>query len=155
MFYIKNFYFCIDKKFHSVYTVYIRYIHRRVSLNIIISNNKDKPIYEQITYQIKMDILNGKLKQGDSLPSIRALAKDLKISVITTKRAYEDLQKEGFIETVAGKGTFISSTNKEVLKEQNFKIIEKKLAECISIAKASNISIDEFKQIIDIIYEED
>lgn len=124
-------------------------------MNIIISNNKDKPIYEQIAYQIKMQILNGNLKQGDSLPSIRALAKDLKISVITTKRAYEDLQKEGFIETVAGKGTFISSTNKEALKEQNFKLIEKKLNECISIAKSSNISIDELKQIIDIIYEEE
>ncbi len=124
-------------------------------MNIIISNNKDKPIYEQIAYQIKMYILNGKLKQGDSLPSIRALAKDLKISVITTKRAYEDLQKEGFIETIAGKGTFVSSTNKEALKEQNFKIIEKKLTECISIAKASNININELKQIIDIIWEEE
>ena len=124
-------------------------------MNIIISNNKDKPIYEQIAYQIKMDILNGKLKQGDNLPSIRALAKDLKISVITTKRAYEDLQKEGFIETIAGKGTFVSSANKEALKEQNFKIIEKKLTECISIAKASNININELKQIIDIIWEEE
>ena len=124
-------------------------------MHIIISNNKDKPIYEQIAYQIKMDILNGKLKQGDNLPSIRALAKDLKISVITTKRAYEDLQKEGFIETIAGKGTFVSSANKEALKEQNFKIIEKKLTECISIAKASNINLDELKQIIDIIWEEE
>ena len=124
-------------------------------MHIIISNNKDKPIYEQIAYQIKMDILNGKLKQRDNLPSIRALAKDLKISVITTKRAYEDLQKEGFIETIAGKGTFVSSTNKEALKEQNFKIIEKKLTECISIAKASNINLDELKQIIDIIWEEE
>ena len=124
-------------------------------MHIIISNNKDKPIYEQIAYQIKMDILNGKLKQGDNLPSIRALAKDLKISVITTKRAYEDLQKEGFIETIAGKGTFVSSANKEALKEQNFKIIEKKLTECISIAKASNITLNELKQIIDIIWEEE
>ncbi len=124
-------------------------------MKIIISNSSDKPIYEQIAYQIRMNILNGDLKEGDILPSIRALAKDLKISVITTKRAYEDLQKEGFIETVSGKGTFVSSTNKERLKEQNFKIIEQKLIECISIAKSSGITVEEFKQIIDIIFEEE
>lgn len=124
-------------------------------MKIIISNSSDKPIYEQIAYQIRMNILNGDLKEGDILPSIRALAKDLKISVITTKRAYEDLQKEGFIETVLGKGTFVSSTNKERLKEQNFKIIEQKLIECISIAKSSGITVEEFKQIIDIIFEEE
>lgn len=124
-------------------------------MKIIISNSSDKPIYEQISYQIRMNILNGDLKEGDILPSIRALAKDLKISVITTKRAYEDLQKEGFIETVSGKGTFVSSTNKERLKEQNFKIIEQKLIECISIAKSSGITVEEFKQIIDIIFEEE
>ena len=124
-------------------------------MNIIISNSSDKPIYEQIAYQIKTNILNGSLKEGDMLPSIRALAKDLKISVITTKRAYEDLQKEGFISTMSGKGTFVSSTNKEKLKEQNFKILEKKLIECISIAKASDISLEEFKEIINIIFEED
>ena len=124
-------------------------------MKIIISNRSDKPIYEQIAYQIRMNILNGDLKEGDILPSIRALAKDLKISVITTKRAYEDLQKEGFIETVSGKGTFVSSTNKERLKEQNFKIIEQKLIECISIAKSSGITVEEFKQIIDIIFEEE
>ena len=124
-------------------------------MKIIISVSSDKPIYEQIAYQIRMNILNGDLKEGDILPSIRALAKDLKISVITTKRAYEDLQKEGFIETVSGKGTFVSSTNKERLKEQNFKIIEQKLIECISIAKSSGITVEEFKQIIDIIFEEE
>lgn len=124
-------------------------------MNIIISTSSDKPIYEQIAYQIKTNILNGSLKEGDMLPSIRALAKDLKISVITTKRAYEDLQKEGFISTMSGKGTFVSSTNKEKLKEQNFKILEKKLIECISIAKASDISLEEFKEIINIIFEED
>ncbi len=124
-------------------------------MNIIISNSSDKPIYEQIAYQIRMNILNGTLKEGDNLPSIRALSKDLKISVITTKRAYEDLQKDGFITTIAGKGTFVSSTNTEKLKELNFKIIEQKLIECISIAKSSGITLDEFKQIIDIIFEEE
>ena len=124
-------------------------------MNIIISNSSDKPIYEQIAYQIRMNILNGTLKEGDNLPSIRALSKDLKISVITTKSAYEDLQKDGFITTIAGKGTFVSSTNTEKLKELNFKIIEQKLIECISIAKSSGITLDEFKQIIDIIFEEE
>ncbi len=124
-------------------------------MKIIISNSSNKPIYEQIAYQISMSILNGDLKEGDSLPSIRALAKDLKVSVITTKRAYEDLQKENFITTVSGKGTFVSSTNKERLKEKNFKLIEQKLVECIAIAKASNITLDEFKEIVDIIFEEE
>lgn len=122
-------------------------------MEIIISNSSDKPIYEQIAYKIRMDILNGALKEGDSLPSIRALAKDLKVSVITTKRAYEDLQKEGFISTVSGKGTFVSCTNKERLKEQNFKIIEKSLTECIFIAKAYGITLDEFREIVNIIFE--
>lgn len=122
-------------------------------MEIIISNSSDKPIYEQIAYKIRMDILNGALKEGDSLPSIRALAKDLKVSVITTKRAYEDLQKEGFISTVSGKGTFVSCTSKERLKEQNFKIIEKNLTECISIAKAYGITLDEFREIVNIIFE--
>lgn len=124
-------------------------------MEIIISNSSDKPIYEQIAYKIRMDILNGALKEGDSLPSIRALAKDLKVSVITTKRAYEDLQKEGFISTVSGKGTFVSCTNKERLKEQNFKIIEKSLTECIFIAKAYGITLDEFREIVNIIFEEE
>ncbi len=124
-------------------------------MKIIISNSSDSPIYEQISYQIKMNILNGVLKEGDSLPSIRTLAKDLKVSVITTKRAYEDLQKDGFISTVSGKGTFVSSTNKEKLKEQNFKIIEQKLIECIDFAKSSGITLKEFKEIVDIIFKED
>ncbi len=124
-------------------------------MKIIISNSSNSPIYEQISYQIKMNILNGVLKEGDSLPSIRTLAKDLKVSVITTKRAYEDLQKDGFISTVSGKGTFVSSTNKEKLKEQNFKIIEQKLIECIDFAKSSGITLKEFKEIVDIIFKED
>lgn len=124
-------------------------------MEIIISNSSGKPIYEQIAYKIRMEILNGTLKEGDNLPSIRALAKDLKVSVITTKRAYEDLQKEGFISTVSGKGTFVSCTSKERLKEQNFKIIEKSLTECIFIAKAYGITLDEFREIVNIIFEEE
>lgn len=124
-------------------------------MKIIISNSSDRPIYEQISNQIKTNILNGTLKEGDSLPSIRMLAKELKVSVITTKRAYEDLQKEGFISTVSGKGTFVSSTNKEKLREQNFKIIEQKLVECISFAKSSGITLEEFKEIVNIIFEEE
>lgn len=122
-------------------------------MNIIILNSSDKPIYEQIAYQIKIKILNGDLKENDSLPSIRALAKDLKISVITTKRAYDDLQKEGYITTVAGKGTFVSSTNIEKLREKNFEILEKKLLDCVDFAKSCNISLKEFKKILEIILQ--
>lgn len=123
-------------------------------MNVIISNSSEKPIYEQISFQIKTKILNGNLKEGQSLPSIRALAKELKISVITTKRAYEDLQKEGFITTVAGKGTFVSSVNLEKLKEKNYEILEKMLKNCVSFAKSCEINLSDLKNILDTIYKE-
>lgn len=124
-------------------------------MNIIISNSSESPIYDQISYQIKLHILNGSLKQNDLLPSIRALAKELKVSVITTKRAYEDLQKEGFIETVSGKGTFVKSTNIEKVKEQHFSILEKKLKECVDFAKNCGVDLKELKEILDILFKEE
>lgn len=121
-------------------------------MNIIISNSVDKPIYMQITEQIKEMIMTGKLLPGDSLPSMRALAKDLRISVITTKRAYGDLEREGFIEMVVGVGTFVADKNIEIIKEDQYKKIEKYFQDGIKLAKLSDISLEELHEILDIIY---
>jgi GntR family transcriptional regulator len=123
-------------------------------LNIIISNSSQEPIYEQITRQIKNAIINGELSPGTLLPSIRNLAKELQISVITTKRAYEELEKEGFIETVGGKGSFVSGQNKEFIREKRIKLLESKLEEAVAECKELKISLQELKEMIDMIYEE-
>jgi GntR family transcriptional regulator len=109
-------------------------------LDIIISNSSSIALYEQIENQIKTQILNGSLKAGDPLPSIRNLAKELKVSIITSKRAYEELEKEGFIQTVVGKGTFVSGANSERLKEAAISEMENKLEEIIISAKALGLS---------------
>ena len=124
-------------------------------MKIIISNSSPDPIYEQITNQIKSQIIVGDLVEGEALPSIRKLAKDLHISVITTKRAYEDLEREGFIDTVVGKGSFVAIQNKEFLKEKRIKIIEEKLMEAISEAKIVGIGFVELKEMLEILYEEE
>lgn len=123
-------------------------------MNIIISNSNDQPIYNQIKEQIKEQILGGDLAEKTALPSIRKLAKDLQISVITTKRAYDELEKEGFIETFPGKGSFVASQNHEFLKEKQLKLIEEKLSETIKHGKAFNISVDELIQMLKLLYEE-
>lgn len=123
-------------------------------MNINISNTSTIPLYEQIQTQIKSQILNGNLKSGEGLPSIRNLAKELKVSIITTKRAYEELEKEGFIETVTGKGTFVSKQNTERLKEITLYDIENKLEEIIKQAKAVGITLEEGIEIFKSIYEE-
>jgi GntR family transcriptional regulator len=123
-------------------------------LNINISNTSTIPLYEQIQTQIKSQILNGNLKSGEGLPSIRNLAKELKVSIITTKRAYEELEKEGFIETVTGKGTFVSKQNTERLKEITLYDIENKLEEIIKQAKAVGVTLEEGIEIFKSIYEE-
>lgn len=123
-------------------------------MNIIISNSSPEPLYEQIVKQIKNQIIIGELEPGDSLPSIRNLAKDLRISVITTKRAYEELEKEGFIETVAGKGSFVAGQNMELLREKRLRLIEEKLSEVISESKVLGISKDELKEMLELLYEE-
>ena len=105
-------------------------------MQILISNHTTKPIYEQITSQIKHAIMNGELKSGDPLPSMRALAKDLHISVITTQKAYEDLQRDGFIESAAGRGTFVSSQNKEFIREEQLRLAEAKLQEAAEIGRS-------------------
>lgn len=124
-------------------------------MDIIISNSSQKPIYEQITAQIKSIILSGALSEGDALPSMRALARDLRISVITTKRAYEDLERDGFIETVAGKGSFVAGRNTELLREEQLRRAEEFLQSAVSVAQASGITQYELIEILKLIYSEE
>lgn len=124
-------------------------------MNIIISNSSDKPIYQQIVLQIKNAIMDGTLSEGDPLPSMRFLAKELRISVITTKRAYEELDKEGFIETVQGKGCFVSKQNLELIKESQLYKAQELLHQASDIAKSNDISLSKLIEILTIIYEED
>lgn len=121
-------------------------------MDIIISNASGEPIYEQITAQIKTMILNGALQEGDALPSMRALALQLRISVITTKRAYEELEREGFIESYTGKGSFVKAQNSELLREENLRLIEKTLGEACAKAKMCGIELAELTEILSIIY---
>lgn len=120
-------------------------------MNIIISNSCGQPIYDQITSQIKDKIVSGELKEGDALPSMRLLAKELRISVITTKRAYEELEREGFINSVTGKGSFVAEKNIEFIKEQNLRKIEEKMTEIAQLAKTCNISDDELTEMLTLI----
>lgn len=122
-------------------------------MDILISNSSDKPIYEQITSQIKQMIISGELASGDQLPSMRMLAKELRISVITTKRAYEDLERDGFIYTVMGKGSFIADKNMEFVREEQLRIVEEHLNMAVTGAKAGGISLQELLEIMKIIYE--
>ena len=123
-------------------------------MNIIISNSSGKPIYEQITSQIKNLIISGELKPGDPLPSMRLLAKELRISVITTKRAYEDLERDGFIVSIIGKGTFVASQNPEFMREEFLRKVEEYLQQAVDTAKQSNITLDELVEIMTMLYEE-
>ena len=123
-------------------------------MDILISNSSPVALYEQIETQIKNQILNGNLKPGDPRPSIRSLAKELKVSIITSKRAYEELEKEGFIETVIGKGTFVSGSNSERLREAAMAEMEDKLEAVIICAKALGVTLDECIEILKSIYEE-
>lgn len=124
-------------------------------MKIIISNSSNQPIYEQIYRQIKGMIIKGELEEGEMLPSIRGLARDLQISVITTKRAYDELEKEGFIETMQGKGYFVASQNKELMKEKKLKIIEEKLIEIVKESKLLGISYSEIEEMLKILYGEE
>jgi len=124
-------------------------------MKIIISNASPEPIYEQICKQIKNQIISGELIEGDALPSIRKLSIELQISVITTKRAYEELEKEGFIDTVGGKGSFIAMQNKELLREKKMKSIEDMMSETVDEAHKLGVSLNELKEILTILYNED
>lgn len=124
-------------------------------MEIIISNNTSKPIYEQITSQIKQLIMTGELKPGESIPSMRALAKSLHISVITVQRAYEDLQKDGFIETTVGRGSFVSNYNKEFIQEEKQREVENHLQSAITLSKENGIPLDKLIELLKIFYLEE
>ena len=122
-------------------------------MEIIISNSSDKPIYEQISTQIKNAILSGELATGQALPSIRSLASDLHVSVITTKRAYSDLEALGFIETRQGKGSFVAGENVELLREEQLRHIESLLQEALNNAETARVSLPELHDILDTLAE--
>ena len=124
-------------------------------MDIIISNSAGVPIYEQITQQMKGLILRGELKEGEALPSMRLLAKELRISVITTKRAYEELEREGFLETVPGKGCFVAPQNRELLREAQRRKVEDLLAQAVDEARKGAFPPSELHQMLDILYEGD
>ncbi len=132
------------------------YIYRRGDrLQIIISNSVDTPIYEQIVSSIKESILKGELIGGEYLPSIRSLAKDLRISNITTKRAYEELERAGFITSIPGKGYFVKKKSEEFLKEEIYTKIEEKLNEALNLAQNYNINKNEIKNMLNTLMEEE
>jgi GntR family transcriptional regulator len=124
-------------------------------MKVIIANSSPDPIYEQITRQVKAQIISGDLAEGQVLPSIRRLAHDLQISVITTKRAYDELEKEGFINTVGGKGTFVAVQNPELLREKKMKIVEEKLAQAVDEAKLMGIGEDQIVHMLQLLFQED
>ena len=122
-------------------------------MDIIISNAVNKPIYDQIASQIKGLVMSGELAAGDQLPSIRALANDLHVSVITTKRAYADLEAQGFIETRQGKGSFVAGGNAELMREEHLRRIESLLSQAIDEAKTAGIDLADLHEMIDALAE--
>ena len=124
-------------------------------MNIIISNNSSVPIYEQIENAIKEAIFSNELKEEDMLPSVRSLANDLKISFLTVKRAYDNLEQAGFIKTVQGKGSFVAPKNLELIKEEKLKEIQDYIEKIYNISKIANISEEEIKELFKMIFEED
>ena len=124
-------------------------------MEFIIRNSTNQPIYDQIYCQIKSQILSGALAPGEALPSIRALAKDLKISVITTKRAYDELEAHGFIYTMAGKGCFVADNNLEILREQRRQELETHLTAALELAKSCGLTRQDLKQMLDLLSEEE
>ncbi len=123
-------------------------------LEVLISNTSTLPIYDQIAQQIKDAILSGELEAGTLLPSIRSLANDLHISVITTKRAYADLEQAGFVESVQGKGTFVAGGSLEMLREERLRSIEERLSSTVAEAKAAGVSKAELHDMIDLLMDE-
>ena len=123
-------------------------------MELYISNSGQEPIYAQITRQIKAKILNGELQQGDALPSIRLLAKELRISVITTKRAYDELEKEGFLYAIPAKGFFVAAKNTELLREENLKQIESHLTEAVRLAASCGLAKNDLVEMLELLWEE-
>lgn len=124
-------------------------------MELIIRNITNQPIYDQICAQIKAQIISGKLSPGEALPSIRALAKDLKISVITTKRAYDELEAGGFLYTVAGKGCFVAEKNLDIIREQQLRDLEDHLVSAVELARTCGVSREELHEMLRILLEEE
>lgn len=124
-------------------------------MDIIISSNTGKPIYEQITTQIKAMIMSGELQTGEAIPSMRALAKSLHVSVITVQKAYEDLQRDGFIETTVGRGSFVSAQNKDFYQEEQQRLAEEHLLKAAEIGRISNIPLETLVKILSMFYTEE
>jgi GntR family transcriptional regulator len=124
-------------------------------MEIVISNSSDKPIYEQIASQIRAAIMTGELATGEQLPSIRSLATQLRISAITTKRAYQDLEAQGFIHTVPGKGCFVAGDNLELLREERLRMVEASLAKAVADARTAGITAQELREMLDLQLEDE
>ncbi len=124
-------------------------------MKILISNASDSPLYQQIKDQIKDAILRGELAAGDALPSIRAFANDIKVSVLTVRRVYDDLEQEGFVTSQVGIGTFVSASNVELLRDSRRRAVEEKMQDVIQTAKSLGIGKEELSQMMDILYEEE
>ncbi len=122
-------------------------------MRILISNSSGQPIYDQICSQIKSMILAGELKEGDALPSMRYLAKELRISVITTKRAYEELEREGFLVSVPGKGSYVAGKNIEFMREEQLRRIEERMQEIVELSVGCSLSLEELKDMLELIYK--
>lgn len=123
-------------------------------MDILISNSSGVPIYEQIREQIKSQIMTGELKEGDALPSMRLLAKELKISIITTKRAYEDLERDGFIESFTGRGSFVKGINNDMVRENMRFAIQELLETAVDKALLGKVSLEELREMLELLYEE-
>lgn len=123
-------------------------------MDIIISNSSGVPIYEQIEEQIKSQIISGELVEGDALPSMRVLAKELKISIITTKRAYEELERDGFIESVTGRGSFVKGINSDIVKENMMFAIEELLDKAVDKALLGKVSCEQLTQMLELLYSD-
>ena len=131
------------------------YSKTRWNMDILIRNTGETPIYEQIVKQIKGFILKGELKEGEALPSMRLLARDLRISVITTKRAYEELERDGFVTSVPGKGCFVAVQDPELLREDALRRVEEHLVRAVDEAQAGGVTLEELKTTLDILYGDD
>ena len=143
----------IDSAVITVYNVYIQF-RRGERMTILIDNKSDAPIYDQIYSQIKNQIISGELKENEMLPSIRGLAKDLRISFITTKRAYDELEKDGFIYTIQAKGCYVAQKNVELLREENLKKIEEHIEQIVQLAASCKLSREDIINMVNFGLEE-
>lgn len=132
-----------------------RPVWKEPNMDIILSNSSGKPIYEQIADQVKEQILSGTLSAGDALPSMRVLAKELRISVITTKRAYEELERDGFLDNVPGKGCFVAPQNRELLREAQLRRVEDVLAQAVDEARKGGFSLSKLQELLTLLYQGD